>query len=73
VVIDDGDTVETPAHVELAPGAHSFELKASVAESTWYEAQPKQWVSISAGQDMTIPIKLAVARARLEIKLVPRG
>ena len=73
ISIDDGEQVETPASVELAPGTHSFQPLTTYALGTWYVEQPKQWVSVAAGAKMSVPITPQAARANLTFRLVPEG
>jgi hypothetical protein len=74
IAIDGGDPVMTPASVELAPGAHSFEpLPSYLNWSTYYLGQPLQWITISAGVDLNVPIRIKPASAKLIIKSAPAG
>jgi hypothetical protein len=73
VSIDDGDPVQTPWTAELAPGSHSIQPLETYVESSYYVEQPKQWVSMTAGATMSVPVKPQAAKADLAIRLVPDG
>jgi hypothetical protein len=73
VSIDDGDPVQTPWSVELPPGSHSIQPLETYVENTYYVEQSKQWVSMTAGVTMSVPVKPQAAKADLAVRLVPDG
>jgi hypothetical protein len=73
IAIDGGENYETPCSVELEPGAHSFEPLQTVINSSYYGAQPLQWITVSAGTETSIPIRIKPVMAKLAFKHVPPG
>jgi uncharacterized caspase-like protein len=73
VTVDDGDFVETPLTIELEPGSHSFEVKQTIINRMFYDAQPKQWVAITAGSSIAVPLKAQAMMTSLAIRFVPPG
>jgi hypothetical protein len=73
VVIDGIDTVRTPVSLDLEPGAHSFEPKGTYIPRTFYAAQTLQWITVTAGSEVRVPIRLKAETGRLLLKLVPDG
>jgi hypothetical protein len=73
VIIDGGDTATTPVSLELAPGAHSFEPKKAFLYQKYYAAQPLQWITVTAGSEVNVPIRLKPETGKLALKLVPDG
>jgi len=73
VAIDDGDFLETPLTIELEPGSHSFEVQQTIIDRMFYGAQPKQWVAITAGSSITVPLRPQVMMTSLAIRFAPPG
>gem|GEM_PF-2013579 len=74
VVVDgEGDAYETPFSLELEPGAHSFEPKQTVIDYSYYAAQPLQWITVTAGDEVGIPLRIKPEMAKLAFKRVPPG
>jgi hypothetical protein len=73
VVIDDASTVLTPASVELPAGAHSFTPQQSVAKDMYYRAEPKQWITLSEGMDVSVPLHPKSESGTIAIKNAPAG
>jgi hypothetical protein len=74
LVIDDGETqLATPASVELPAGAHSFEPRQTVIDHVYYAGQPLQWIAVSAGSEIRVPIKIKPETASLKVRLAPPG
>jgi hypothetical protein len=73
VSVDGGAADQTPIRLELSPGAHSFEPKESVMGSLWYAAQSLQWITVTAGNETRVPIRVKQETASLSTKLVPEG
>jgi len=73
VLIDGKDTVHTPVSLELAPGAHSFEPKESKIKTAYFAAQSLQWITVAAGYEVSVPIRLAASKAQLRIKFAQPG
>jgi hypothetical protein len=73
VIVDGGETYQTPFSLELAPGAHSFEPIAGRADRRYVEGEPKQWITVAAGVDLDVPLRPKVSRAKLAFKWVPEG
>jgi len=73
VVVDGGETYKTPFSIELSPGAHSFEPIAGQAGRRYVEGEPKQWITVSAGVDLDVPLHPKTSQATLAFKWVPEG
>jgi hypothetical protein len=73
VEIDEKTIVKTPAAVELAPGSHSIQTLRSLVGNRYYLEQPKQWVAVTAGVSLSVPIKPEAGTANLSFHLVPEG
>jgi hypothetical protein len=73
VSVDGGTAVATPFSLELAPGAHSFEPLQSSIGYRWYAAQSLQWITVTAGSETSVPIRLKPETAYLKIRLAPEG
>jgi len=73
VAVDDGDFLETPVTLELEPGPHSFEVQQTIIDRMFYGAQPKQWVAITAGSSIAVPLRPQVMMTSLAIRFAPPG
>lgn len=73
VSIDGAEAVETPLSLELAPGAHSFEPLQTSINHGWYAAQSLQWITVTAGGETRVPIRLKPETAYLKVLLAPEG
>jgi hypothetical protein len=74
VVVDGAaDAYETPFSLELEAGAHSFEPKQTVIGYTYYAAQPPQWITVAAGNETSVPLRIKPEMAKLLFKRVPPG
>lgn len=73
VSVDGGDPLETPVGLELESGAHSFQPQTSAIDRIYYAGEQKQWITISPGADVTVPLHPKAAEATLEFKLAPPG
>ncbi len=73
VIVDEGEEVVTPASLDLDPGAHSFTPVQSLIGDVIFAGQPLQWITVAAGSEAAVPIRLKAVRADLDIRLVPEG
>jgi hypothetical protein len=73
VVVDEGDPVQTPVSLELAPGSHSIQPQGGLINQLYYLDQPKQWVSVPASGEMDLSIKMEAGRSQIVLKLAPPG
>ncbi len=73
LVIDGADEVRTPINLELPAGAHSFEPLQSSIDNVWYAGQSLQWITVAAGGEMSVPVRIKPEMARLDLTMVPPG
>jgi len=73
VSIDGGQPVSAPFNAQLSPGSHSLEVLETVVNDRYFASQPKQWLSLAAGDSLSLPVKAQPEFATLSIKLAPPG
>jgi TolB-like protein len=73
VRVDDGDPIEAPFSIQITPGTHHFSAKDPMIGDYYYELPPDQWVSVLAGAEAIIPLKLQPAAAYIDGSAIPEG
>jgi hypothetical protein len=73
VVDDDGGWIPTPLSIELAPGTHKIEPRQAFIDNRFYETPQTQWVTIMAGAEAIIPLKLTPLMGRMDATVIPAG
>jgi hypothetical protein len=73
VAIDEDRFEKTPIELELSPGAHSIKVERSYIEERYYVEQPAEWVSITDGGSITIPLRVRQGSGEIDFARVPAG
>jgi hypothetical protein len=73
VVVDGSQAYATPFSLELEPGAHSFEPQQTVIDYKYYSGQSLQWINVTAGDEIKVPVRIKPEMATLRFKRVPPG
>jgi hypothetical protein len=73
VSVDGAAPLETPISLDLPPGAHSFEIQKSTVNGFIYEGEQKQWITVTAGSEASVPVLPRAAKAMLLFESVPPG
>jgi hypothetical protein len=73
VSLDEGDPVPTPLSVELAPGTHKIEPKQVSIDNRFFELPQTQWVTVMAGAEAVIPLKLKPVMGQLDATVIAPG